>query len=217
MHLPFKHHKEVTMYPDKILDTPQAIYRITCTGEVFSQSKVKIPLVTQGMKWNGEFKTFIKPERKLKTRINSRGYETVRLSGKTKMIHRLVAEYFCNYQPNSDKDVVNHIDGNKLNNHFSNLEWCTMRENLLHARQTGLHKQAKGHKINYKSKASKKIALNNLKDNTKLLPIQVKFARKMVVKRKRNSPYSITALAKRFGVDTTTLSKAINGETFQNI
>lgn len=205
------------MYPDKILDTPQAIYRITCTGEIFTQSKIKIPLVTKGMQFKGEFKTILKPERQLKARINSRGYLAVRLCGKTKMVHRLVAEYFCNYQPDSHNDVVNHIDGDKLNNHYSNLEWCTMRDNLLHARRTGLHVQAVGHKLKYKNKETKKISLSNLKDNTKLLPIQVKFARKKVEKRKRNSPYTISALAKRFNVDISTLSAAIKGETFKNI
>lgn len=53
-------------------------------------------------------------------------------------IHRAVASAFC---PNDDpehKTVVNHIDGNKLNNDASNLEWCTIQENVQHALNTGL-------------------------------------------------------------------------------
>lgn len=51
-------------------------------------------------------------------------------------IHRLVA---IAYIPNPDgKPEVNHIDGNKLNNHASNLEWVTGSENMIHAIKTGL-------------------------------------------------------------------------------
>lgn len=52
-------------------------------------------------------------------------------------VHRLVATTFI---PNTDskKIFVNHIDGNKQNNHVSNLEWATPSENCTHAYQTGL-------------------------------------------------------------------------------
>lgn len=51
-------------------------------------------------------------------------------------IHRLVAEA---YLPDWNKDLqVNHIDGNKANNHYLNLEMCTQSENMRHAFKTGL-------------------------------------------------------------------------------
>lgn len=69
-----------------------------------------------------------------KTEIHN-GYERVIFikNGKRTRhkVHRLVAKYFV---PNpKNKDIVNHIDENKLNNHFSNLEWCTSQENIRHS------------------------------------------------------------------------------------
>lgn len=56
--------------------------------------------------------------------------------GKTFQVNRLVAETFI---PNSDNlPEVNHIDGRKLNNHVSNLEWVTHQSNMRHAVDTGL-------------------------------------------------------------------------------
>ena len=76
----------------------------------------------------------------LKTNINARGYTYCNISTKnviTKIkIHRLVAKNFVDNPLN--KDTVNHIDGNKLNNHYSNLEWLTRKENIQHAFKNNL-------------------------------------------------------------------------------
>ena len=77
--------------------------------------------------------------------INNTGYPTVRLladgtNKKTHLnIHRIEAFAFL---PNIS-ECVNHIDGNKENNHISNLEWCTYSRNNQHAYDMGL-KHARG-------------------------------------------------------------------------
>lgn len=75
-------------------------------------------------------------------RINKDGYLKVDLyrngNRTTERVNRLVATAFI---PNPEnKPDVNHKDGNKLNNHYSNLEWVTKSENMKHAYQTGLAK-----------------------------------------------------------------------------
>lgn len=72
----------------------------------------------------------------LKGWIQNTGYLTVSLNNKKVSVHRLVAETFI-HKPRG-KNIVNHIDGNKLNNNFCNLEWCTTQENINHAFKSGL-------------------------------------------------------------------------------
>lgn len=71
---------------------------------------------------------------------DSHGYYFIRLgsgSGKRGLwIHRLVAEAFIGFT--EERKYVNHIDGDRTNNHVSNLEICTSGENQKHAYRTGL-------------------------------------------------------------------------------
>lgn len=68
----------------------------------------------------------------LKQRLDKSGYPRVMLRDKNSKrkfvcIHRLVAEAFLDNFDN--KPCIDHIDRNKLNNHYSNLRYVTPKEN----------------------------------------------------------------------------------------
>lgn len=87
----------------------------------------------------------IKPQR------CSNGYLFVYLYGqrssRSHLIHRLVGLCFVNN--NKNKPHINHIDGDKENNHHSNLEWVTRSENQKH-RYTHLGQVSEKRKLNKK-------------------------------------------------------------------
>ena len=79
----------------------------------------------------------------LKGSIGENGYKYYRLSNNNKKsmfyAHRLVAEYYID-NPNN-LPVVNHKDGNKLNNNVNNLEWVSYSENTQHWKNTTVIKR----------------------------------------------------------------------------
>lgn len=82
-------------------------------------------------------------------------YVKLYVNGKcfNRSIHRLLAEAFI---PNPDnKPMVNHIDGNKLNNNVCNLEWVTCSENIQHAYDSGLNVPSR-HSLGVKQGSSSK-------------------------------------------------------------
>lgn len=82
----------------------------------------------------------------LKKELNSKGYPTIKAAKTINgnrivhrfFVHRLVATAFI---PNPNNlPQVNHIDGNKQNSHYTNLEWCDQSYNSLHSYRV-LHKK----------------------------------------------------------------------------
>ena len=73
------------------------------------------------------------------------GYLSTKFSGKSHLVHRLVAD---KYIPNPEnKRTINHINGIKTDNRVSNLEWNTNGENMKHAYNTGLINQKHRRKL----------------------------------------------------------------------
>lgn len=79
---------------------------------------------------------YTKKGRVLRPGVGGTGYRTVSLRGKTYKVARLVAYAFLDRPAGAS--VINHIDGNKLNDIAWNLEWVTQAENNDHALRCGL-------------------------------------------------------------------------------
>jgi hypothetical protein len=77
----------------------------------------------------------------LKLSISKNGYFIVDLfkkgERKTHYVHRLVSTEFC--ENNNMFNCVNHKDENKLNNHYTNLEWCNYQYNNTFGKMKNIH------------------------------------------------------------------------------
>lgn len=143
----------------------------------------------------GKIKSRFKGGRILKNYLSHNGYEFVRLyknfKYKNYRVNRLVAEYFI---PNPEnKPQVNHKDGNKSNNHVSNLEWCTASENIRHALKNGLSKL--------------------VKPKRKLINCQVLMIRDYI----KDGVLNQYEIAEMFDVDQSTISNIKTGKIFKRI
>lgn len=91
------------------------------------------------------------------------------------LVHRLVAS---NFIENLDqKKCVNHIDGNKLNNNLSNLEWVTYSENEIHSYNSlgkiNPIRKLKDKDVIYIKNNSIKGKNSNIKDIAKLFKVNI--------------------------------------------
>ena len=88
---------------------------------------------------------YSKKGKPLKYSVNPRGYAIVNFTINGRRVgfavHTLVARQFLG-EHSAERNQVNHIDGNKLNNSINNLEWTTPLENMHHAMYVlGHHKR----------------------------------------------------------------------------
>ena len=109
-------------------------YTVHKEGVVVSHYNNK-PLSVQTYKKNKQGNKVIYP--RVRIRKDKKSYWVA--------LHRLVAEMFL---PNPENyPHINHKDGNRLNNHVDNLEWCTHEMNIKHAMDNNLNPKGEQHGI----------------------------------------------------------------------
>lgn len=163
--------------------------------EVSNKGRIK-SLFRRILTKNGVFKN--KKESILKTTVSTSGYHSVMLCVNDVRsrfyVHRLVAKMFLprlfeNY-------VVNHKDGNKLNNNFSNLEWVSIQENVDHSIENGLTPQGE-------KSTSAKLSSKNVLVIRRLFKINPKFNRNEV--------------SRKLGVSESTIRKIIFNQRWKHL
>jgi len=165
-------------------------YSVSNTGLVRRDSHEKMHNINK--------KPFLTKEKILAPSTNNtKGYKRLLIKYpqgiKTKSVHRLVAEAFV---PNlMAKPQVNHIDGDILNNHCSNLEWVTNDENAEHAARTKKRKHKKGSSVVWS-----KLTENEVTQIPELL-----------------QKFSVAEIAKQFNVSKSLIHEIIAGRTWRHL
>ena len=147
------------------------------------------------------------PPRLLKPVRHPAGYLHVNLSdgGRRRrshhLIHRLVATAFIG--PCPENYECNHKNGDKTDNRVENLEWCSHKENMLHAVQTGLKKMYRGRNGQFDPRFMK----NTLTEEN------VRRIHALYAESKHDAP----ALASMFGVTCEAIRRILIGSSWKHL
>lgn len=147
-----------------------------------------------------------KAGRILKTRLANDGYLRLNISADKKRatykVHHLVALTFLGGRPAGL--VVNHIDGNKLNNRAENLEYVSPKGNIEHATKMGLMPAGERHYSN------NSLRLTEKKNHcAKLTPEDVQNIRKLATE-----GVSSRVIAEKFHISKSHARNIINNRTW---
>ncbi len=181
----------ITLYPFGLEDLPNEIWRdIAGYDGMYQISNYGRVKSFKYGKW-----------RILKPSLHTGGYLYVTLSKYNKVKHRyihiLVAKAFI---PNPDgKPEVDHRYGNKFDNYVENLRWVTSKENSKNTKVLGLRKIQQGEEL-----ANARLNADLIHE---ICEIHVPYDRE----------FGASALARKYGVGTTTILNVIKGKTYKNV
>ena len=172
----------------KDIDGYAGIYQVSSLGRTRSLDRT-LPTARNRMQ---TFKGRI-----LRPNIHKDGYHcrSLQKSGKIRirLVHQLVASAFIGSCP--DGMEVNHKDGDKSNNSYTNLEYVTASENCLHAHRTGLRNARKG-------SLSPKAVLNE------------SCVREII---SLSGKKTLREIAEKYNVDPTTIGCILSGKTWSHV
>ena len=173
---------------------PESPYLTNEQNEIYTS---RYQISNHGRMWSNFHKRIIKPH------PNTQGYlvkcwqipphlRTPQKRAIVSRVHRMVAISFIDNPEN--KPQVNHIDGNKLNNMVTNLEWNTMEENLRHSQ----------YDLGYLEKYGKK---GHESPYARLKKEQYEFVIKNY--EPKHKEFGARAMARKFGVHHKTILKIL--------
>ncbi|END7728784.1 NUMOD4 motif-containing HNH endonuclease [Escherichia coli] len=169
----------------KDIEGYEVLYAITNDGRVYSHSRVNL----RGRLIKGRW---------LKHNHNVNGYKYVCLYKdgvkKNILIHKLVASHFVGGF--AEGLQVNHIDGDKYNNNYLNLEWVTPSGNISHSYGLESRGNVKGER----------------NGNSKISNDDVIKIKEMVA-----NGFPQCEVAKLFGIHNSKVSRIVNGKAWRHV
>lgn len=124
------------------------------------------------------------------------GYAKIKFKQKMIGLHQIIS--FLKYGKENIGLVVNHIDGNKLNNNPNNLEIVTQKDNAIHAYKLGL-------RVPYKPKGTEHT--NSILTDDDVRKIRLLLASDMLIK----------DIAKIYNIHYSVISKIKSGERWKHV
>lgn len=163
------------------------LYEASNLGRIRSEDKI---ISIKGRK------PFIKKGKILKQTIGNHGYPVINLgSYGYHLVHRIVAETFCN--KDNGKDHVDHINSVRSDNRSINLQWVTQLEN----------------------NKKQKIAKGSEKKISKLVESDINKIREEFVELSKviNANNAYLAIGKKYGVSRCTIYDVIKNKTWKHV
>ena len=166
---------ENKLYPLNYMDVRPDLYEIDAFGNIWSHYK----------------KGFLHPT-KDKDGYYKIGLRTCYSSPRTVRIATLVAWTFIGAPLGLEDPTVNHIDGNALNNHYSNLEWIERRENS----------SIRNHRDQGSSNSQAKLNENQVREICQLL---------------QNTNLSTKQIGEKYPISSSTIVSILHKRTWKSI